>query len=160
MIRPKHMTYKCYINDITFVSNDNAILCRDQNTCLFNASVLTECPKMSGAKTEAPKTHAQLMFHVDHEMQAKIHSIQSQDGQRTSWCGLRNVERPSEHHLSPPLWCTTCLEFSPWGSYLWVRYCLQKVWVKRGILHQFLFSGHELNTRHVPGTVSGSGIHK
>ena len=47
------------------MSNDNARLFRDQNTLLFNAGVLTVCPKMSGAKIEAPKTNAPLMFHVD-----------------------------------------------------------------------------------------------
>lgn len=65
MIRLKYMTHKCYINNIAFVLNDNAVLFRDQNPCRLNASILTESPKVFGAKTEVLKINAQLMFQVD-----------------------------------------------------------------------------------------------
>lgn len=84
MIRLKYMTYKCYINNIAFVLNDNAVLFRDQNPCRLNASILTESPKVFGAKTEVRKINVQIMFQVDHKIQAKIHPIQGQDGQLTS----------------------------------------------------------------------------
>lgn len=41
------------------------------------------------------------MFHVDHRMQAKVYPVQSQDGQLTSWCGLRNVVKLSAPKYLP-----------------------------------------------------------